>query len=203
MAGGTDNQKVLIGAPDQSKTTGAIMRAPLGTDLPESIDAAMPGTTLDEAFVGCGYVNEDGLSITPDMSTKDIKDWSQQVVRKIVESFTNEVAWKHLETSKESLENYFGPDNVEVLAAANTTHGTQLKATLNKAELPRCAWIARIKDGKQRVLVVLPDAQVTSREAIEFKGADPTTWGVTLTTYEDENGNHAYIYTDDGLVTTV
>lgn len=202
MAGGIDNQKVLIGAPDQSKTTGAIMRAPLGTALPGSIDAAMP-ETLDDAFVGCGYINEDGLSITPDMSTKDILDWSQQVVRKIVESFTNEVAWKHLETSKESLENYFGEDNVEVLAAANASHGTQLLAKLNKAELPRCAWIARIKDGKQRVLVVLPDAQVTGREAIEFKGSDPTTWGVTLTTYEDEDGNHAYIYTDDGLVTTV
>lgn len=202
MAGGTDNQKVLIGAPNQSKTTGAILRAPLGTDLPESIDAAIPGTTLDPLFVGCGYINEDGLSITPDMSTKDIKDWSQAVVRKIVESFTNEVAWKHLETSKESLENYFGQANVTVEAAANTTHGTQLKARLNKDELPHQAWVVLVKDGKQRVLIVIPDGQVTSREAIEFKGADPTTWGVTLTTYEDANGDHVLIYTDDGLVTT-
>lgn len=202
MAGGTNNQKIYTGGPEQSKVTGGILRAPLGTDLPDSIDAAMDAT-LDDAFVGSGYINEDGLKLTPDMSTKDIKDWSGAVVRKLIETFTNTLAWKHLETSQESLAVYLGPDNVTELAAANAMHGQQLKGRLNAAELPHDSWLFRIKDGPRRVLLVVPDGQITKREAVEFKGAEATTWGVELTTYEDENGDHVLIYTDDGQKITV
>jgi hypothetical protein len=53
------------------------------------------------------------------------------------------------------------------------------------------------------VLLVVPDGQITKREGIEFKASDPTTWGVELTTYPDENGDHVLIYTDDGQKITV
>ena len=194
---GIDSEKIYTGGPNQTKTVGAILRAPLGTDLPETIDEAP-----DAAFVGSGYISEDGLELTPELKTKDIVDWSKAVVRKLIETFSNELVWKHLETSMESLKNYAGDANVTEVAPADATHGQQLKTRFNKAELPHGSWLFRIKDGPRRMLIVVPDGQVTKRDKVSFKADDATMWGVTLTTFEDANGDHIIIYTDDGKVIT-
>lgn len=194
---GIDQSKIFTGGPNQTKVVGAILRAPLGTTMPATID-----TAPDAAFVASGYITEDGLELTPELSTKDIKDWSGAVVRKLVETFTNELMWKHLETAKESLENYFGAANVTV-TARTTTKGEQIKAVLNKNELPHGAFIFQIKDGPRRIMITVADGQVAKREKLAFKATDPTTWGVTLSTFEDTNGNHVTIFTDDGVFATV
>ena len=70
-----NTRDVRIGAPDQ-KVTGAIKHAPVGTTLPTLASIAKAGVTLDEAFTGNEYVSEDGLTLSPSMSTTNIKDWS-------------------------------------------------------------------------------------------------------------------------------
>ena len=74
-----DAKKVLVGAPDQSTTTGAVNFAPIGTTLPT--DAT---TALDNAFSKCGYVSEDGITLSQNYSTTDIHDWSRATVRTMV-----------------------------------------------------------------------------------------------------------------------
>ena len=66
-----DATKVLVGAPDQSATVGAVNYAPTNTTLPQ--DAS---STLGTGWTKCGYVSEDGLVISTDYGTKEIKDWS-------------------------------------------------------------------------------------------------------------------------------
>lgn len=195
MAGGTDQSKIFTGGPSQTSVVGAILRAPLGTAMPTTA-----GGTINAAFVGAGYISEEGLELTPDMSTKDIKEWGGAVVRRLIETFMSELAWKHIETNKESLENYFGAANVTV-TAANATHGEQLKAKLNKAELPHQAWIFQIKDGPRRITICVGDGQITKREKVSFKNSELVAWGTTLTTFEDANGDHLVILTDDGKIT--
>lgn len=189
-----DALNVLVGAPDQ-ETTGAILSAPIGTDLPESaVDA------IDSDFVGSGYVNEDGLTLGLDISTSDIRDWSGSLVRRLKESFDGTLSWAHLETNEESLKNAFGADAVTA-TAATSSHGAQLAVSIS-GELPETkSWIFKMKDGDARILVVVPRGQVTEMDDVSFVAGDAITWPVTLSCYPDSSGNSIYIYTDDGQAT--
>ena len=186
-----DRDDILVGAPDQ-QTTGAIFSAPIGTPLPE-----YPGDELDKAFVGSGYVNEDGVTITPEKSKEGIKDWSLEVVRELLTEFKNSIAWAHLSTSKESLKNYFGDENVTTEVATDE-HGNIIRAKLNAKDYPRKSWVFRIKDGDNRVLIVVPDGQIGEVGEVPFQTGAAITWPVTMSTFPDKNGDHVHFIFDDG-----
>ncbi|WPM94262.1 major tail protein [Arthrobacter phage Marchesin] len=189
-----DSTQVLTGAPDQL-TTGPILSAPLGTTLPT--DAL---GTIDPAFDDSGYISQDGMNLTPERTTETIRDWSGAIIRSILNEFGATIAWSHLETNEASLKNYFGDDNVTV-TAAGVSNGKQLAAQLKAAELPRKSWVFKIKDGDNRVLVVVPDGQVTETGEVSFTKAGAIQWPCTMTTYPDAAGVHVYVYTDDGVFT--
>lgn len=187
-------KSVLTGAPDQL-TTGPILSAPLGTVLPDdALDALAP------AFVDSGYISQDGMNLTPERTTETIRDWSGAIIRSILNEFGASIAWSHLETNEQSLKNYFGDANVTVTAATVST-GKRLAAKLKASELPRKSWVFKIKDGDNRVLIVVPDGQVTETGEVSFTKAGAIQWPCTMTTYPDSTGTHVYIYTDDGVFT--
>lgn len=184
--------RVLVGTADQTNATGAILSAPLGTTLPTDATA-----TLDAAFTDSGYVSEDGLNLTNDLSTASISEWNGQLVRRVKESFDGSLSWSHLETNEAALKNTFGASNVTV-TAATATHGQQFAVAIN-GELPEAkSWVFKLKDGDNRILIVVPNGQVTDIEDVSFTASDAIMWGVTLSCYPDANGNSLYIYTDDG-----
>jgi hypothetical protein len=186
---------VLTGAPDQL-TTGPILSAPRGTALPTAVD-----DTLDPAFEDSGYISEDGLTLTPERSTEQVRDWSGSVVRELLTEFAAKLAWAHLETNEQSLKNYLGDDNVTV-TAADAENGKRITALLRSTELPRKPWVFKIKDGDSRVLIVVPDGQVSETGEVAFVKSGAITWPVTLSTYPDSAGVNVYIYLDDGTVLT-
>lgn len=189
--------EVRIGAPEQ-KTTGAIKHAPLGTTLPSLSDISMSGVTLDSAFTGDEYVSEDGLTLTPSMSTSDIKDWSGAVVRKVLESFDGTMKWTMISTNEESLGVAFGADHVTA-SAATQTDGKKLKVELG-AHIPESqSWVFMMKDGDARIVILVPNGQVTEVGEVKFTAKDAVGWAVTLSCYPDENGECIYIMTDDGV----
>jgi hypothetical protein len=59
-----------------------------------------------------------------------------------------------------------------------------------------------MKDGDARVLIVVPDGQVSETGEVSFVKSSALTWPVTLTTYPDADGVNVYIYLDDGTVLT-
>lgn len=187
-----DAKNVLVGGPDQA-TTGAILSAPLGTDLPE-LPSETPGAEFDDS----GYISEDGLTLTPERSMAGIKDWSGATVKETLEEFNGTLAWAHLETNESALKNYFGDDNVTVIPATAST-GRIIKATMGATEMPRKSWIFRVKDGKAKILIVVPDAQVSEQGEIAFVKSGAITWPITLKTFPDAAGVNVYIYTDDGI----
>lgn len=189
-----NSSSVLTGAPDQL-TTGPILSAPVGTALPT--DAT---TALNVAFKDSGYVSEDGLNLTPERSTEAIKDWSGAKIRDILTEFGASLAWSHLETNEASLKNYFGDANVTVTAATVST-GKRLTAKLKGEELPRKSWAFKIKDGTNKVLIVVPIGQITDTGEVSFMKSGAITWPCTLTTYPDAAGVNVYVYTDDGVFT--
>ncbi|SPT53800.1 Uncharacterised protein [Actinomyces bovis] len=182
---------IFVGAPDQ-ETTGAILSAPTTTTGPKTARDALVG------FTDSGYISKDGLKMSPEYSTADIEDWSGTLVRRVLQSFKGTLSWAHLETNEESLRNWAG--NVTVKEASRT-NGKQLTAVLGAKEQPRKSWAFKIKDGERRVLIYVPDGQVTEIGEVSFTKQDAVTWPVTLAAYPDSKGNSIYIFTDDGVVT--
>lgn len=188
----TDATRVLIGAPDQIGT-GAILSAPLGTELPTN--ARVP---LDAKFIGSGYVAQDGVALTPDYSTTDIADWSGSIVRRVLETFTGEIAWSHIQFDETSLRNAFGDLHVTVTPATTTT-GEQIAVRIG-AHLPDPkSWVFKMKDGRNLIRVVVPNGQVTAVDEMVFNKSNAIPLPVTLSCYPDEAGESIYILTDDGV----
>lgn len=196
-----DATKVLVGTPDQL-TTGAIMCAPVGTKTPDLSNVMPSAVTIDQAFKDAGYANSDGLTVTTDYSTNDITEWGGGLVRRVLESSTVEISWTMIQLDEQSFKMAFGDDYVDAVKAT-ASNGNQLKAAIG-AHLPeRKAWVFKMKDGAARILVVVPCGQVTALDDITFNATDPIGLAVTLSCYNDENGNAMYILTDDGQVSTV
>ena len=195
-----DAKKVLIGTPDQL-TTGAILCAPLGTEIPTLDDLRPSGVTLDDEFKDAGYANEDGLALTPDMSTNAIKEWGGAVVRQVLEEFNGSIAFTLIQTDETAFKMAFGDDYVTA-QAATADHGNQLMAKIG-AHLPDAkAWVFKMKDGAARMLIVVPNGQVTTLDEVTFNATDPVGWAITLSCYPDDTGTSIYILTDDGQVAT-
>ena len=194
------NTDVRVGAPDQ-KTTGAIKHAPLGTAIPTLASIKKSGVALNQAFVGDEYVSEDGLTLTPNMSTTDVKDWSGATVRKLLESFDGQLSWTMISTNKGALSIAFGADHVTSVTAG-TDHGAQTQAALGAYLPEEQAWVFLMKDGDARIVIAVPDGQITEVGEVTFSSSSAIGWQVTLSCYPDESGNSIYIMTDDGVVTT-
>ena len=189
---------VRIGAPEQG-VTGAIKHAPLGTPLPTLSSISKTGVQLDSDFAGNEYVSEEGLTLTPNMSTTDIKDWSKATVRKVLEGFDGTLGWTMISTNEEAMKVAFGSANVTA-NAANGTHGNQTRTGLG-AELPeRQSFVFLMKDGDARIVIVVPEGQVTEVSEVNFAANAAVGWGVTLSCYPDSNGKSIYIMTDDGVL---
>ena len=192
------NTDVRVGAPDQ-KTTGAIKHAPLGTAIPTLASITKAAVTLNQAFVGDEYVSEDGLTLSPSRSTTDIKDWSGSTVRKVLESFDGTLSWTMISTNEDALAIAFGSSNVTSVTAS-TAHGAQAQAALGAYLPEEQAWVFLMKDGDARVVIAVPDGQITEVGDVTFASNAAVGWQVTLSCYPDSNGNSIYIMTDDGQV---
>ena len=194
------NADVRVGAPDQ-KATGAIKHAPKGTAIPTLASITKAAVTLNQAFTGDEYVSQDGLTLAPSMSTTEIKDWSGATVRKVLESFDGTLSWTMISTNASALAIAFGSDHVTT-AAATTAHGAQVQAALGAYLPEEQAWVFHMKDGDARIVIAVPDGQITEVGEVTFASNAAVGWQVTLSCYPDSNGNSIYIMTDDGVVTT-
>lgn len=189
-----NSKNVFVGAPDQAGTTGAILSGPETDTIPETID-----DFVFEGLVDSGYVNEDGVTITPSETTETIRDWALNVIRRILTEFDGTVAWTHLELSVAALRTYMGDEQVEVVEATADA-GTKVRAAIAGKVRPVKAWYFKVKDGERRIVVFVPHGQVTERGEIPLTASGAVTLPVTLSTTPDAAGNSIYIYTDDGVV---
>ena len=58
-----------------------------------------------------------------------------------------------------------------------------------------------MKDGDARIVIVVPDGQITEVGEVTFASNSAVSWPVTLSCYPDSTGTCIYILTDDGVVT--
>ena len=190
---GINAAEVYVGAPDQSGTSGAVHRAPLGTAYPAN--AREP---LNTGYRRGGYVSDGGVTITPEHSTTDITEWGGALVRRILESFTGTISFEFLQIGYDEAVLVFGEDYV-TRTAAGTDHGTQMKIAIG-ARLPEAGvWGFAIKDGDKLIKIIAPNAQPINVTEIALVSNDAVKLGTELACYPDEDGNAIYLLTDDGI----
>lgn len=190
-----NNRNVLAGRPDQAVTGAILSTTTLVTSLPsDPYQLNLSNLNMTDS----GYVSDAGLTLSVKRSTNDIKDWSQSVVKKILSEFSGSIKWSHLEVSEGSAKNFFGENNVTV-TKNTSSQGTRLSIQLRADELPHKTWCFRMKDGDAKIIIWVPDGQITEADDITFAASDAIKLPVTLTCYPDSSGNSLYIFTDDGV----
>ena len=137
--------KVLVGTADQQSTTGAIRSgAPLAS-APATFAAA---ETAIASMTDSGYVSEDGVELTNDISTTEIREWNRSVVRKVLDTFNGELSLTLIQSDYESWCQAIGSEYV-TQTAATTTKGEQLTIKMGAHLAPEQSFAIAMKDGEK------------------------------------------------------
>lgn len=189
-------KQVYIGTPDQSATTGAVLRGDVMTTIPADIEAAL---TAIASFTSSGYVSSDGVTLSTELSTNDLQEWKGSVVRKLMESFTGTITLNLIQSDYEGWCQLLGEENVDRIAAT-TTHGEQLHIKIGTHMAAPKAWALKMKDGDFRMLVLVPNGQVVSNIEMTFASSEAIALPLEISCNDDGTGESIHIYTDDGIL---
>ena len=173
---------VTAGKP---KTGGAMSVAPIGTALPT--DAT---TALAAAFVGLGYISDEGLTSSTSREVENIKSWGGDSVLSVQTEFEDTVGCTLLETmNPDVLKVVFGDANVSGALA------TGIAVTANSNELEEHSFVVdMIMRNNALKRVVIPRGKVTEIEEVNYVDNDVVGYGITITAYPDSTGNTHYEY---------
>lgn len=192
---GINPEQVYLPSPDQSKTTGAVAVAPIGTTAPTDARTALANT-----WASGGYIDENGIALSISKSFTTIKDWAMSSVRKALTDFDGTIALSFLQVDEFAAQRVLGTANV-TKTAANTTHGEQLKLSVGPDVAPAESWCFSMKDGNRRVRVYIPNGQITEISGdVSFTPGAANVWPCTLSCYDDGTGHSIYVFYDDGVV---
>lgn len=187
--------KVLVGTADQQNTTGAIRSGDVIATIPATFAAA---ETAANALDDSGYVSEDGIELTTDLSTTDIREWNRNIIRKVLDSFDGTIKVPLIQCGYEEWCQALGAENV-TRTAATSTKGEQLHITMG-AHLPEPqSWAFMMKDGDARIIIIVPRGQVTALDSISFSATEAVSLPITITCLDDGTGQNIHIFVDDGI----
>lgn len=191
--------KVLVGTADQQTTTGAVRSGDLVTTVPADFTAA--ATAAATLSTNSGYVSEDGVELSTDFSTTEIREWNHATVRKILDTFDGTLTFSLIQQDYESWCQAIGEDNV-TRVAATTTHGEQLKIAMGAHMAPEQTFCFMLKDGDAAGIIWVPRGQITAMDSITFSATEAIALPLTLSAYDDGTGNSIYLFLDDGQKTS-
>lgn len=176
---------VTAGKP---KIGGAIYVAPIGTTLPT--DAS---TALDAAFVGLGYVSEDGLTQSITRDSEAIKAWGGDTVMTTQTDFAETFTFKLIEALSVDVKKViFGDSNVTGDLANGITTIT------NSKELPAKVFVIEMVQNSALVRKVIPNGKITELGDIVYSDGEAVGYEPTITALPDATGNASYEYTVQG-----
>lgn len=173
---------VTAGKP---KIGGAVFRAPVGTALPTSA-----GAELNAAFVGLGFVSDDGITNDAGVETNEVRSWGGDVVLTTQESRSDTFAMTLIEAlNTEVLKTFHGEDNVTGTLAAGIT------VTANGKELGTYSYVIdMIMRDNAIKRIVIPTAQISETGEVVYADNDVVGYPVKLSAQPDSSGNTHYEY---------
>lgn len=150
--------------------TGMFFTAPAGTALPSKLSEP-----LDEAWTEVGDVTSDGITLTMDKSTDNLKNWANQIKRTIMSDHSETIQSPIMDTTEETLKTVFGPENV-------TVAGDVVKVNLSASNLPQPqAYLWLMKDGDNMMAIGCSQGQIGKVENVTFAPTAGITWTPTIT----------------------
>lgn len=174
MAQNADNIQIV-----RPSAEGAAFRAPSTATLPASATATMTG------FTSLGWLSEDGISMSINKSTQDIKGFGGDIALTIQTEHSVEFKIKPLEFNNEVKKTIFGASNVD--ASGNIT--------VNGDELETCKWVFDMRGRNSELIrICVPAGKVTELGELPFKTGEPVASELTIDCFPDASGNKAYIY---------
>ena len=167
--------------------TGELYAAPIGTPRPTT-----SVSVLDPAYVGMGYVSEDGVTEAPDDSVEKIVAWqSATVVRANHTESTTTLQMTLIETKGSVLELYHKGSTVETVSAG------EWKIDVKPPTTDRRQFVLDVIDGAKHIRFDVGDGEVLERGEVVYANGEPIGYDVTITCYPDENGVLYTKYSDD------
>ena len=167
------------------KVGGAIYSAPLGTVLPE--DAT---TELAAAFLGLGYISEDGMTNSNTPSTENIKAWGGETVAVVETEKEDTFSYTLIEsTNVNVLKEVYGTSNV----TGDLDAGIVIKANSTPLEEHVLVIDMVLKAGVLK-RVVIPRGKVSEVGEISYTDGDAIGYETTVTAISDTEGNTHYEY---------
>ena len=195
---GTDTNKVFLFGPDQSTTTGALLKAAIGSTAPTDARTALSSPWSSAA----GYLSESGVTLNINRATTNVKEWGLSTVRVATTDFTTNITGEFLQMDGDTAKTLFGDANVTV-TAATTTKPECVKVAIGPDMPPASAFVLNMKDGNRRGRIYVPNGQITQVGSPTFVPGSGNVWPFTLECYDDGTGHCAYLLTDDGVVASV
>jgi hypothetical protein len=95
----------------------------------------------------------------------------------------------------------YGAANV-TSTPATTYHGTYVAAQLNSLLLDTLSWVFQGFYKSALICKVVPIARVVSVGDVDMTHRAFTTVEATLKAFPDTSNNHAYLYVDDGILSS-
>lgn len=156
--------------------SGELSVAATGSTAPTNSTAA-----LDAAFVGLGYVGEDGVSLTPTETVQKIRAWQNAAV---VRSNRTELDWmfkcKLIETKGKTLGLYFRNSSGPAVVSAG-----QWSLLPDQTSPDERAFVFDVLDGTKHIRHYVPRGEVTERSEIKHASGEVIGYEVTILAYYD------------------
>ena len=156
--------------------SGMFYHAPAGTALPTS-----PLVTLPSAWKKVGDVSADGITLTFDKSTTNLRNWANELKRILLTEHAESIAAPVMDTTQEVLETVLG-EGATTETPATATHGNLISASLTQATLPpEEAYLFLMKDDDDAIAVGCTKGQITSMDTVTFAPGSTINWAPTIT----------------------
>jgi len=167
--------------------TGELYKAPLGSTAPT--DAT---TALAVAFVGLGYVSEDGVTENWDDSVDNIVAWQNATtVRSATTESTGSLELTLIQTNAAVLEAFHRGSTVTEPVAG------EFQIDVKPIVADPSAWVLDVVDGLKLVRIFLGNAEITERGEVMYANGEPIGYPITITVYPDANGNLMQKFSND------
>lgn len=154
--------------------SGEISVAPVATTAPTDATTALAG-----GFIGLGYVSDDGITETSDLSVDDITAWQNaKVVRSVVTGAKISYQFTLIQTNKAIIEAGLG-----TTVTQTAPMGTYTIDPANTGG--RKSFVFQIIDGTNLKRIYVAEGEVTERGDTVYASGEPIGLELTVTAYSN------------------
>lgn len=166
---------------------GNVYTAPIGTALPTNATGA-----LNAAFKSLGYIDEDGVQITPEVDLTDIMMWQSALpVKTTLDTVSLEIQMNLGQVNAYTWGLYFFNQDFEENAGQ-----ASLTMPSNPGSQEKSLIVEWEDELARQSRLVIPRAVLADRETLALVRNEATLAGVTFRVLDD-SGNFAFLYSEN------